>query len=141
LIACAKPNELDVLQAEATSVALEQQPALDALAARITALKRDMGHNLPGWETMIQYAHLANDELGLWPFTQAVPPGPGWQPSPATLLGIGPYVRTKAPELAKAGKTEELRFLVADERKRYAEGIQSVKEHLEQVEQWIATRR
>ncbi len=140
LVACARPSELDALEGEATSIALEQEPALTALAARVAALKRDMGSNQPGWETMIGYAYLADDELGLPPFTQTVAPALGWQPSPATLLGIGPYVRTKAAELAKAGKTDELRFLVADERRRYAAGIKSVTEHLEQVEKWIAAR-
>ena len=140
LVACAKSNELATLQDEAASIARDQDPALRALMARVAALKRDMGHNRPGWETMLQYANLADDELGLPPFTQADAPALGWQPSPATLLGIGPFVRKKAAELAKAGKTEELRFLVTDERRRYAEGIKSVQDHLAQVESWLAAK-
>ncbi len=88
---------------------------------------------------MLRSAEAANDALGLPPFTQAQPPGPGWRASPASLLGIGPYVVARAGELADHGKLHELEFLVEDEQRRYREGIAEVDRRLAQIERWIAS--
>ena len=139
--ACSKSNDLEVMQQEATAIAVAAQPRLDALVDRIRTLKHDLRGNLPGWPDMLRTAELANDQLGLPPFTQTVPPGPSWRPSPATLLGIGGYVRGRADELARAGQRRELAYLVDDERRRYEQGIADVDRNLSQVEHWLASAR
>jgi hypothetical protein len=126
------------LRDRATTIALSHKPALDALVARIAALKPRLRGNLPGWESELRVAELANDELGLPPFTQVVPPGPEWKPSPASLLGIAPYVAARANELASANRRDELRFLVHDEQARYEHGLVEVSARLDQVESWLA---
>jgi hypothetical protein len=135
--ACSRPDELHQLRDRAVAIAEHEQPALDALVGRIARLKQDLRGNLPGWESALRTAELANDELGLPPFTQTEPPGAGWQPSPASLLGIRPYVEVRAADLARAGRTAELQFLVEDERARYARGIADVAKHIAEVERWL----
>ena len=141
LAACSKSSDVGALQREATAITVFTQPRLDALVVRIRVLKRDLRGNMAGWETMLRTAELANDELGLPPFTQSVPAGPSWKPSPATLLGIGSYVHGQADELANHGKRRELERLVVDERRRYEEGIGEVDRNLSQVESWLALAR
>jgi hypothetical protein len=141
LVACSRSNDVAALRFEASAIAAFHQPTLDVLVERVHGLRRDLRHELPGWANMFRTAQLANDELGLPPFEQTVPPGPEWRPSPTTLLGMGAYVRARAGELAVEGHRDELRFLVDDERARYARGITSVTEHLEQVERWLAASR
>jgi hypothetical protein len=131
----------DALAAEAVAIAAVNHPALDALVARVDHLKRGLRGDLPGWQTAMRTAELANDGLGLPPFTQTVPPGPSWRPSPASLLGIEPYVRVKAPQLAAAKDVVALERMIADERKRYADGIREVSAHLDEVDAWLATPR
>jgi hypothetical protein len=108
---------------------------------RIVALKQYLRGELPGWEDNLRVAELANDELGLPPFTQVQPSGPDWKPSPASLLGIAPYVHEQADKLARSGKLDALRFLVEDERRRYSEGIARVDDRLGQVETWLGQQR
>ena len=119
---------------EANAIVDHNQPKLDALVARIQGLHRDLRGELPGWENMLRTAELANDELGLPPFTQIEPPGPQWRPNPTTLLGMGAYVRSRAREVSGAA----LQHLVDDERERYDHGIASVTAHVVEVEHWIA---
>lgn len=129
-----RSRELAQLEAEAALVARENQPALDALVARVAVAKRRLRGNLPNWQTMLRTAELANDELGLPPFEQEQPAGPAWRASPATLLGIAASVRDQTRTLAAHGDLEGLRRLVADERRRYAQGLVDASDHLAQVE-------
>ncbi len=141
LLACAKPDTLAGLERDAVDLVATRQPDLVRLVGRIAMIKRDLRGNRPGWEQMMRVADLANDELGLPPFTQTLPPGPAWAPSPASLLGIGPHVCSHAAELATTHKHDELAFLVADARRRYDEGIARVDDRLGQLERWIASGR
>jgi len=108
------------------AIAAAYQPQLDALVARVNALKPKL-HGAD-WQTLLRMAQLANDELGLPPFEQTTPPGPGWHPSPASLLGIAGYVRG----LELHG--EDLRRLVEDEQRRYDTGIHDVDGRLRELE-------
>jgi hypothetical protein len=47
-------------------------------------------------------------------------------------------VHQHAADLAAQGKLDELKFLVTDTRRRYAEGIPQVDAQLTQVEGWLA---
>ena len=118
--------ETAALRDEALALVRVHAPRIDALAARIAALKHDLRGNLPGWEGLFRVAQLANDELGLSPFEQARPPGPGWTPSPTSLIGMSAYVPARAAELARAGRVAELRGLVTDVRGRFEHGIADV---------------
>lgn len=140
-LGCSRSHELEALEREAAAVAQLEQPVLDALVMRTRVLKRELRGNLPGWQNMLRTAELANDLLGLEPFTQAAPPGPGFRPSPTTLLGIAGYVRDRARELVARGQQHELQFLVDDERRRYARGIADVDRELGRVEAWLAASR
>ncbi|HEX7837118.1 MAG TPA: hypothetical protein VF469_06615 [Kofleriaceae bacterium] len=135
---CSRPAPTAVLQAQAAAIVRSRQPALEALVGRVAALKRLLRGNLPGWEAMLRNAEAANDALGLQPFTQSQPPGPGWRPSPASVLGMGPYVLVRARQLAEQGKVRELEFLVEDEQRRYRDGIADVDRRLAQIERWLA---
>jgi hypothetical protein len=137
IAACAGSNEVHELRVEATAIAVRYRPLLDVEVLRVARLKRELRGNRPGWENALRIAELANDELGLPPFTQVVPPGPAWRPSPASLLGIAPYVETRADELARTARLDELQLLVRDERARYAAGIAEVDDRLSQVERWL----
>jgi hypothetical protein len=139
LVACSGSDRLSDLQTQAAAIVRANRPALDALVARVAVLKHRLQGNAPGWEMMLRNAEAANDELGLQPFTQSQPPGSEWRASPASLLGMGPYVLVRAQQLAEQGKLGELKFLVEDERRRYREGIDDVDHRLAQVEQWIAS--
>jgi hypothetical protein len=108
------------------AIAAAHQPQLDALVARVNALKQKL-HG-PNWQTLVRMAPLANDELGLPPFEQTTPPGPGWHASPATLLGIADYVRG----LDLHG--DDLRHLADDEQQRYDAGIHDVDARLRELE-------
>jgi len=143
LVACAAADSPPPppLAHEAIAITWGYQPELDMLAARVRRLKRELRGNLPGWETMIRIAQMANDQLGLESFEQQVPPGPGYHASPATLVGMGPYVRKRALELAAHGSDAELRFLIADEARRYAVGSAQVDGELCEVEAWLAAHR
>ncbi len=138
-VACARTREPTQLEGAAIAIAVESRPRLDALVARIVALKRELRGDRPGWQDMLRLADAANDLIGLPPFTQSEAPGPAWRPSPATLLGIEPYVRGLAPELAIGGRLDELRFLVVDERRRYDESIAAASTDLDLVERWLAS--
>ena len=137
LIACSRPG-VHELAGEADAIAVAHAPALGALVARIGRLKRGLRGNRPAWESMLRVAELANDALGLPPFTQTVPPGPAWRPSPASLLGMAPYVHERAHDLAARGDRTALEHLVADERARYDRGIAEVDANLAEVERWLA---
>jgi hypothetical protein len=113
------------------AVANAYTPQLELLSLRISALRSRLRGNPPGWQDMFRIAQLANDELGLPPFEQTTPPGKGWRPSPATLLGI-------KPQLAQLPPTDPL---VADARHRYREGIAHVDAQLTQLEAWLASLR
>lgn len=139
LAGCSGSDRLSDLRTQAATLVHLNRPALDALVARVTVVKRRLQGNAPGWEMMLRNAEAANDELGLPPFTQSQPPGPEWRASPASLLGMGPYVLVRAQQLAGQGKLGELEFLVEDARRRYREGIADVDRRLAQVEQWIAS--
>ena len=141
VILAACTNKVAVLEREANAVVDENQRSLDALVNRITTLKHELRGNLPGWQDMLRLADLANDELGLPPFAQTVAPTADWKPSPGSLLGMGPYVRAHAAELASHGKRDELEFLIADERRRYAQGIAETDARLAEVERRLATVR
>jgi hypothetical protein len=119
LVACSHAHDPN-------AIATAYQPQLQALVARVHVLQ----HQLHGadWQTLLRKAQLANDELGLPPFEQTTPPGPGWHPSPATLLGIADYVRG----LELHG--DDLRRLVEDEQRRYDAGIHDVDVRLREVE-------
>ncbi len=137
LVACSHPNELATLQAQADAVGVVNQPALDALVARVRFIKRELRGNLPGWEMQWRIAELANDQLGLWPFAQMTPPGPEWRPVPASLLGMRPYVQVRARQLVEAKDRAALAFLVTDERARYARGLGEVRDHVAAIEAWL----
>ena len=139
LAACSHPNELASLQAEAAVVGAVNQPALDALVERVRFIKREMRGNAPGWETQFRIAQLANDQLGLPPFEQTVPPGPGWKAVPTSLLGMRAYVNARAGQLAEARDRAALAFLVSDERTRYGRGLGEVRDHLAGIEAWLRT--
>jgi hypothetical protein len=139
LAACspAPARDLGALSAEVSAIVDLNKPRLDLLVGRIAELKRDLRHNLPGWQEMLRAAELANDALGLPPFVQVAPPGPGWAPSKASLLGMGPYAKQRAAELAKAGQRAELAFLVDDTRRRYVESDQEISEWIDLVDRWL----
>lgn len=137
--ACSHPTELAKLEAEAALVGVLNQPVVDSLVVRVSAIKRDLRGNVPGWEAQWRIAELANDQLGLPPFAQLVPPGPGWHPVPASLLGMRGYVEARARQLAVAGNRADLAFLVRDERARYARGLAEVDDHLCEIERWLTT--
>lgn len=139
LAACSGPDRLSELRMQAATDVRLNRPVLDALVVRVAALKHRLRGDVPGWEMMLRSAESANDKLGLQPFTQPQPPGPQWRASPASLLGMGPYVLVRAQQLAEQGKLGELEFLVEDERRRYREGIAEVDRRLSQVEDWIAS--
>ena len=135
LAACAHRDEVGELRARVSSVVAEQRPRVAALARRLAHVKERLRGNLPGWESELRVAELANDELGLPPFTQEVPPGPEWRPSPASLLGIEPTVMRRAGELTDRA---QLQFLVDDTRSRYANGVHEVDERLAELEAYLA---
>jgi len=141
IAACSRSNDIAVLRLEICAIAAVNQPKLEALVERVHGLQRSLRGDLPGWPNMLRTAELASDELGLPPFTQTTPPDPTWRPSATTLLGMGAYVRVRAGDLAVQGHRDELRFLIDDERTRYARGITSVTEHVVQVERWLAASR
>ncbi|MFT3699219.1 MAG: hypothetical protein QM831_39090 [Kofleriaceae bacterium] len=134
IAACAGSDPVPLLHDRA----IASEVPLDDLVVRIGALKPALVGNRPGWEMALRTAELANDELGLPPFTQTVPPGPAWRPSPASLLGIAAAVQTRADELAAARDWRGLILLIADEQRRYASGIASVRRHLGEVDRWLA---
>jgi len=139
LAACSHPNELAGLQAEAAVAGVVTQPVLDTLVERVHFIKREMGANRPGWETQWRIAELADDQLGMPPLAQDVPPGPEWRPVPTSLLGMRIYVDGRARQLAEAKDRAALAFLVSDERARYARGLGEVRDHIVEVEDWIRT--
>ncbi len=136
LAACACHDPVAELRGRIGAAVAEERPRVAALVARVARIKEQLRGNRPGWESELRVAELANDELGLPPFTQDVPPGPGWRPSPASLLGIDPYVVRRAGELTDR---EALQFLYDDTRARYARGTASVDARLAEVEAWLAT--
>jgi hypothetical protein len=123
----------DIAEATRTGAA-----KVDALVKRIAVAKRELRGQLPGWEQMLRIADLANDQLGLPPFVQIVPPGPAWRPSPASLLGIAAVVQARTEELAGADRRSDLAALLADERRRYHDGIAEVTERLDEIDRWSA---
>lgn len=133
-IACHHGDPARELAHQAHELAHAHDTELAGLVARIDGVKRDLRGNRPGWEQMLRTAQLANDGLGLPPFEQSVPPGPRWKPSPASLLGIGPYVEARADELAAHGQLDQLRFLIDDARRRYDRGIAEVAQRLGELE-------
>ena len=134
LAACAQHDEIGELRARIDKVVAEQRPRVAALVLRLAHVKARLRGNLPGWENELRVAELANDELGLPPFTQDVPPGPAWRPSPASLLGIEPYVVARAHELTDRA---QLQFLYDDTRSRYATGVTEVSARVAEVEAWL----
>lgn len=136
LAACTHRDDLADLRTRLRATVAEERPRVAALVARLAHVKQGLRGNRPGWETELRIAELASDELGLPPFTQEVPPGPSWQPSPASLLGIEPYVTRRAGELHDRGA---LQFLVDDTRARYEAGTAEVDARLVQLETWLAT--
>jgi len=134
---CSHPSALAELASQADLVGVLNQPVVDTLVARVHAVKHELRGNVPGWETQWRIAELANDQLGLPPFAQMVPPGPGWHPVPASVLGMRGYVHTRAGQLVAAGDRDGLAFLVRDERARYARGLAEVDEHLTEIEHWL----
>lgn len=132
--ACAPRDDVGELRARVSEVVAEQRPRVAALVLRLAHVKDRLRGNLPGWENELRVAELANDELGLPPFTQDVPPGPTWRPSPASLLGIEPYVVQRAHELTDRG---QLQFLYDDTRSRYATGVTEVSARVAEVEAWL----
>ncbi len=125
------------LAREADAIATRNQPKLDALVVRIHGLQRDLRGERPGWENMLRIAELANDELGLPPFTQTVQAESQWRANPTTLLGMGTYVRKRSHEVSGTA----LQHLVDDERERYDRGIASVTTRIREVERWITASR
>ncbi|HSN30535.1 MAG TPA: hypothetical protein VLT45_29820 [Kofleriaceae bacterium] len=136
LAACARRDDLAELRSRIGAAVAEQRPCVAALVLRLARVKDQLRGNRPGWETELRVAELANDELGLPPFTQEVPPGPEWRPSPTSLLGIDPYVVRRASELTNR---EALQFLYDDTRARYARGTAEVDARLAELEAWLAT--
>jgi len=139
LAACSHPNELASLQAEATVTGVVTKPVLDTLVERVHFIKRAMGSNVPGWETQWRIAELADDQLGLPPLAQDVPPGRGWRPVPTSLLGMRWYVDERATQLVEAKDRAALAFLVSDERVRYVRGLGEVRDNIAEIESWIRT--
>lgn len=135
LAACAHHDEIAELRARISAAVAEQRPRVAALVLRLAHVKEQLRGNRAGWETELRVAELANDDLGLPPFTQDVPPGPAWRPSPASLLGIDPYVVRRATELTDR---KALQFLYDDTRARYARGTAEVDARLAEVEAWLA---
>lgn len=133
LIAC-RPA---IAQDDVVTTANAYQPQLLVLVLRVHAVKYRLRGSLPGWQDMFRIAQLANDELGLPPFEQATEPGPGWRPSPASLLGM----KARIVELARRETPDEMRALITDARTRYRNGIANVDAHLSQVERWLASRQ
>jgi hypothetical protein len=136
LAACARADEGGALRAQVGAVIAEQRPRVAALVLRLAHVKERLRGNRTGWESELRIAELANDELGLPPFTQDAPPGPGWRPSPTSLLGIEPYVTARSRELTDR---RALQFLCDDTRVRYAAGLTEVGARIAQLEAWLAT--
>lgn len=138
VIAACNAREPDArLAGEVHALVTSEQRVLAGLEARIARAKRELRGNRPGWETTLRIAELANDGLGLPPFTQVVAPGPEWRPNPATLVGMGPYADARADRLAREHRTAELAALLADVRGRYDRGIAEVAAQLDDVERRI----
>ena len=137
-VACSHRDDLADLRARLQANVAQERPHVAALVLRLAHVKQELRGNLPGWESELRIAELANDELGLPPFTQEVPPGPSWQPSPASLLGIEPYVTRRGRELHDRAA---LQFLVDDTRARYAAGTAEVDVRLGELEAWLAKTR
>jgi len=135
LAACAPRDDVGELRARVDRVVAEQRPRVAALVMQLAQVKQRLRGNLPGWENELRVAELANDELGLPPFTQDVPPGPTWRPSPASLLGIEPAVVQRAHVLTDRAQLE---LLYDDTRSRYATGIAEVSARVAEVEAWLA---
>jgi hypothetical protein len=141
-VACSNGQpSLDDLVERADKITADEQPIIDELVSRVNYLKFNMGGNLPGWEKYLTIGDIANNALGLPPFTQTSQPLPSWRPNPTTLLGMGPYAHDRARKLAHEGKRHDLEFLIEDERRRYDEGVAHVDDLLKQVEQWVAQQR
>lgn len=138
--ACARPDPLVALQQQAAAIADANQVRLAVLVGRIAVLKQRLRGNLAGWEDNLRQAELACDDLGLPPFVQVVPSTSAWRPSPASLLGIAPYVRTRAAQLVSRGDLASLRFLVTDEQRRYDAGVVKVDGELARIERWLDQR-
>ncbi len=110
---CSDRRDARELEREITALTESYQPLIDDLVARLQHLKHDIRDTMSGWENAFRMAQLANDAIGLQPFEQMVPPGPGFRNPPASLLGMGAAIRKHAAELASAGKTDELAALLA----------------------------
>lgn len=134
----AAPPSLDELAARCDKIAEDEQPILDALVARVNALKGNLGHN--PWQAQFRNAQMANDTLGLPPFEQMDRPAPNRKLPPGSLLGIRPYVHEQCPKLAHDGKRPELESMFVDMRRRYDEGVAHVDELLKPIETWLASQ-
>lgn len=138
VIAACDSREPDArLAGEVHALVTSEQRVLAGPLARIARAKRELHGNPPGWEKTLRIAELANDGLGLPPFTQAVAPGPQWRANPATLLGMGPYAEARADALAHEHRTTELAALLADVHARYDRGIAEVAAELDDVDRRI----
>lgn len=124
--------------AHAVAVAHAYDARLAAAAARVADVKRHLVGDRRGWERVLRRAELANDALGLPPFTQVVAPTAAWRPSPASLLGIAAAVERRAGTLGERGDVDGLRALEADATRRYREGLAAVERDLATVEAWLA---
>jgi len=138
---CRGPTDILDLRQQAYTVGIISQLTLDTLVFRVRYLKREMRGNLPGWEAYWRIAELANDQLGLPPFSQPEQPMPGWRAVPISLLGMQDYARVRADELVQAHDRDGLAFLVRDTRARYARGMIEVSAYLIDVETWLRRAR
>ena len=137
MLGCGGPTDILDLREQAYTAGVLSQPTLDTLVFRVRYLKREMRGNLAGWEAHWRNAELANDQLGLPPFSQLEQPMPGWRAVPISLLGMQNYVRMRANELVEAHDRDGLAFLVSDTRARYARGMIEVSTYLTDVETWL----
>jgi len=138
ITACSSSSpDAQELAAEIDAVITSYQPQVDALVARVQAIKGKIVDK-PGWQHAWRIAEAANDTAGLPPFTALAPPGPGRIIPPGFLIGIGPDVRKRTPKLVQANDTAQLARILVDIRFRYIREIVQVSNELDQVEYWIA---
>jgi hypothetical protein len=120
--ACAKPNDVATLKADATAIVQFYEPQLDALARRIEAVlaaSDRVPKNLPGADAATRALVEARDKL-------------------VELRKLKNDVDSQVPQLVEGGKRDELALLVEEEQDKYVEGTTIVNERLDEVESWLA---
>jgi hypothetical protein len=133
--ACGSPP---ILASDIDAIVDLYKPLLDDLARRVQQTKHTIRDTMPEWQHAARTAEAASDELGLPPYTQTVPPGPGYTPPPSELIGMGLEAKRRAAKLEASGDTAQLAPLLADVRRRYVTQIIHISARLDLVEWWVA---